>query len=369
MKVVRSLTLQLKPLLGWHQSRLECLAHIIVNLIVSGSVNLVTIAEFMRGDAKIASHHKRLKRFFCGYDFCLDQIARIIVTWMAPDKDWVLTIDRTNWKLGKKTINIFMLAIVLKGVALPVIWMILPRDGNTNTTQRITLLSRFIRLFGTSKIAYLTADREFKGGDWLRWLRKNNIHWRIRITKDTLIPNKYENRKLKATRFFSLQVGESMHLNKVRTVWGVEVFVAAHRSAQEHIIIVSDVPSKSILNDYMLRWNVETLFQSYKERGFNLEDTRLVEAEKLSRLLAVMALALCWCYSTGTWRNEQEPIKVLKHKRLAFSLFRYGLSLLRSTLVNPIRKCRKLASLLRKFCESVSSKLSTSVIEQAVFIC
>ncbi|MEJ2755261.1 MAG: hypothetical protein P8104_05350 [Gammaproteobacteria bacterium] len=59
MKVVRSLTLQLKPLLGWHQSRLECLAHIIVNLIVSGSVNLVTIAEFMRGDAKITSHHKR----------------------------------------------------------------------------------------------------------------------------------------------------------------------------------------------------------------------------------------------------------------------------------------------------------------------
>jgi hypothetical protein len=106
----------------------------------------------------------------------------------------------------------------------------------------------------------------------------------------------------------------------------------------------------------MQRWGVETLFQSYKGRGFNLEETRLIVPEKMSRLLAVMALALCWCYTTGVWRNEKDPIKILKHKRPAFSIFRYGLSELRRTLVNPVVNAKKLTWLLRKFCASVTSK-------------
>ncbi|MCD9457417.1 hypothetical protein [Marinibactrum halimedae] len=57
MKDVRSLTHKLKPLLGWHQSCAECLAHLMINLIISGSVNLAVLAEYMGGTAQIASNH------------------------------------------------------------------------------------------------------------------------------------------------------------------------------------------------------------------------------------------------------------------------------------------------------------------------
>ncbi|WP_416053975.1 transposase [Marinibactrum halimedae] len=30
-----------------------------------------------------------------------------------------------------------------------------------------------------------TADREFKGGEWLKWLKTQGIHWRIRIANNT----------------------------------------------------------------------------------------------------------------------------------------------------------------------------------------
>ncbi|WP_265578869.1 hypothetical protein [Psychrobacter sanguinis] len=30
-----------------------------------------------------------------------------------------LTIDRTNWKWGKSNLNIFMLGVVYKGIAIP----------------------------------------------------------------------------------------------------------------------------------------------------------------------------------------------------------------------------------------------------------
>ncbi len=237
MKTVRSLSYKLKPLLGWHQSRVEC--------------------------------------FFREMEMNFDQFAKLIVAWLAPEKDWVLCIDRTNWKLGNSFYNVLILGIELKGVALPVMWVLLPAQGNSNTTQRIELLSRFIKLFGHERIAYLAADREFKGGDWLKWLKKQGVHWRIRIANNTLIPNRHRNRKLRATRFFSLKVGESLTLNHPRNIWGVDVFVSAHRSAQEHIIVISDAPCKTILSDYMRRWAIETLFQSYKGRGFNLEQTRL----------------------------------------------------------------------------------------------
>ena len=82
---------------------------------------------------------------------------------------------------------------------------------------------------------------------------------------------------------------------------------------------------------------IETLFQSLKGRGFNLEETHLQEPERISKLFAVLALAFCWCYKVGEWRNSVIPIKTKSHGRLAKSVFRYGAEWLRQ-LFNDIRR-------------------------------
>lgn len=38
---------------------------------------------------------------------------------------------------------------------------------------------------------------------------------------------------------------------------------------------------------------IETWFGIFKSRGFNLEDTHLQDSERLSRLLALLTIALC----------------------------------------------------------------------------
>ena len=65
--------------------------------------------------------------------------------------------------MGKKNINILMLAIVHKGIAIPIFWILLNKRGNSDTTERIALIKRFIRIFGQDKIESLVADREFIG--------------------------------------------------------------------------------------------------------------------------------------------------------------------------------------------------------------
>jgi len=47
-------------------------------------------------------------------------VARLIVR-QLPDGQYLLTLDRTNWKFGQTNINILCLAIVQQGVAIPVL--------------------------------------------------------------------------------------------------------------------------------------------------------------------------------------------------------------------------------------------------------
>ncbi len=57
----------------------------------------------------------------------------------------------------QKKINILMLSIVYKGIAIPLYWDLLDKRGNSNTDERISLLEKFINNFGVDKIEYYFA--------------------------------------------------------------------------------------------------------------------------------------------------------------------------------------------------------------------
>ena len=56
-----------------------------------------------------------------------------------------------------------------------------------------------------------------------------------------------------------------------------------------------------------MRWQIETLFSCLKGRGFNLEDTHLTKQDRVSKLVAVNALAFCWAYLTGLAVIDDKP--------------------------------------------------------------
>ena len=94
----------------------------------------------------------------------------------------------------------------------------------------------------------------------------------------------------------------------------------------ELLLVVSPQFNANAIQDYALRWEIETLFSCLKGRGFNLENTRLTDPRRVKKLIAVLAISFCWCYLTGEWQhNQKKAIKIKKHGRLSTSLFRYGL--------------------------------------------
>ncbi|MBN8749642.1 MAG: transposase [Variovorax sp.] len=56
-------------------------------------------------------------------------------------------------------------------------------------------------------------------------------------------------------------------------------------------------PLPCALDAYRHRWQIECLFADTKTRGFNIGDTRLTNPQKLSLLLAILALALAWTHA------------------------------------------------------------------------
>ncbi len=105
-----------------------------------------------------------MQRFFAGQYFDYRQISQLIFNMFSFDQVQ-LTLDRTNrWEMGKtRMICILMLAIVYRGIAIPILWTLLNKSGNSDTKERIALIQRFIAIFGKDRIVNVFADREFIG--------------------------------------------------------------------------------------------------------------------------------------------------------------------------------------------------------------
>jgi hypothetical protein len=339
MSPAHLLKLELKGFLPWHQARLDCLAHLILAMIEVRTVNLTQLALAFELAVQPESVYQRVKRFFRHHVFETDVVAVLVTNWLDLGERWVLCLDRTNWQLGRTPINILVLSVAYDGVAVPLMWSVLGKKGNSSTDERVALLERFRCRFPEQRIDCLTADREFRGHRWLGYLLKHSIPFRIRIPNNTQTHNRQRNARLSVTRLFPIAIGETMVLNRPRRLWGHTLYLVATRAVNgEYVIVVTTHAPQQALADYRKRWDIECLFAAMKRRGFNLEDTHITDPERVARLIAVMTLALCWCYKVGLWLDQQKPITIKKHQRRARSVIRLGFDTLRRVLLNGASK-------------------------------
>jgi hypothetical protein len=102
----------LRPHFDLSKSRLETLAVLLVGLANCRTVNLSHLASQFPGAAKHSSNYRRLQRFFQFVELDGDVAARLIMRMLNLIGPTLLALDRTNWKLGSRDVNILMLAVV-----------------------------------------------------------------------------------------------------------------------------------------------------------------------------------------------------------------------------------------------------------------
>jgi hypothetical protein len=329
----------LRPHLAWHGARLSFLAAFLIALLRVKTVNFSALATAFSGKTQTESHYKRLQRFFRHYELDYAEIAQAVVALMAIPEPWTLSIDRTEWQFGDSIFNILMLGVVQEGVAFPLVWCLLDKRGNSNSNERMQLFNQFLERFGEREIACLTAEREFVGKAWLSYLLSDPLTpFRIRIREHHSLSDGRQRLKVKVL-FQDLQVGQHTVLRHQRLLWGRWVYIAALRLEDGSLLVVAtQTAPKAAITDYAQRWGIETLFGIFKTRGFCLESTHLTDPERLSKLLALLSLALVWVFLTGEWLHPLKPLAIKNHGRRAKSIFRYGFDHLRNIVLNLDQK-------------------------------
>lgn len=319
--------------------RIDLLARLMTALLQVCTVNYAQLALALNAAVQPASNIKRLQRFFAQFHFAHRAYVQFIWQQFASHQT-VLAIDRTHWKFGQHHINVVMISITYKGTAIPLVWKLLGKAGDSSQRERITLMRAllwFLCPAQKAQIQVLTADREFIGHLWLSYLIAQDIDFVIRIRKDALVSQ--ANKTMHAHRIFATEPLRS--LRKPRQVFGLSLYMSGQQlSSSEYLILISTLKGKQMVDLYQQRWQIELLFGCLKSRGFYFEDTHQQKDERINTMIFVLALALCWAVKTGEWLLEQGytiPVKQLKNrKEKLFSLFRIGLDQLKVHMLHHL---------------------------------
>ncbi|HJD67787.1 MAG TPA: hypothetical protein LFV66_05030 [Rickettsia endosymbiont of Bembidion lapponicum] len=102
-------------------------------------------------------------------------------------ENYVVAIDRTNWKFGTSDINILFLVIIIGKISVPVYWNSLPHGGVCSGELMEEFLQKFIKNLGVEKIKYLLTVREFMNKEWLNFLINNHIKFAIPLKRENKI--------------------------------------------------------------------------------------------------------------------------------------------------------------------------------------
>jgi len=315
---------------GLRAPSLALLAALILALVGREDVRLTKLAAQLPGKALHSSKVKQLHRFFKNIRLPEDVLARFILSFADPMERLWLVIDRTNWRLGKTEINILLVAVILNGQALPLMWTLLPHGGSSSAAVRNALMERVLQVLPAKRIAGLLGDREFIGKKWFKFLNKAKVAPYIRLKGNTKVGGMPV-----WALFKGIAEGEVWWWYRTLLVYGVPLRVCAVRDTHGHVLYVATLEhGRHALEAYSRRWSIECLFKHWKGSGFDLEATHLTHPDRLATLLALVTLTSVWAWRVGEAEHERAPIPVLAHGRLAVSVVRHGLNTLKSALVN-----------------------------------
>ncbi|GAA4011395.1 hypothetical protein GCM10022631_24620 [Deinococcus rubellus] len=155
----------------YRKNQVDLLALLVLALIQAKDVRHAALAERCCGNTQTASVIRRIERFFEGHPVCPLDVARLVLALLPDSKRREFIVDRTNWKLGLTDVNALVLAVNWRGVAVPLLFELLPHGGSSDTDTRLILLDQALTLLDCCDVATLYGDREFIGQSELRvWL-------------------------------------------------------------------------------------------------------------------------------------------------------------------------------------------------------
>jgi Transposase DDE domain len=330
MTKILEIKTKIQSFLKLDQRNLEFIALFIKALIEKRTSNINQLSNILNLQVKKKSNARRTRRFLKKPRDWQTQIARWILSFYPGDL--MLSLDRTEWMIGKIPVNFLILALTIQSFSFPLIFSLLGKEGSSSTAEVIALLDK-VKAWFEGRHVLLLADREFLSQGLLKYLRLTRLNFDFRLKKNAIIS--YKGHAARPMRWFeNLKKGQGSWLKRKVWVYGERVYLIGIRlqkpteDGDEFVFVVTNACPQAALGLYSYRWGIENLFEVLKTRGFHIEATRIRCAIRLANLLSLLTLALFWAYQTGELISSCEPIRELAHGRLEHSVFRAGLDAL-----------------------------------------
>jgi len=196
------------------------------------------------------------------------------------------------------------LSVVYRGRAVPVVWEVI-EHGSSSVTHAAyeALLDAVPPLLPAGIKVVFLADRGFADTELLAHLRRLEWHFRIRLKASFSVvrPGQPSGK----VEDFALTPGRALFLHNVAITaeqFGpVSLALARHTNTGESWCIVSDEPTGvQTFVEYGLRFDIEENFLDDKSNGFQLESSLVRDADALTRLCFVVAVATLYLVAQGT---------------------------------------------------------------------
>lgn len=282
---------------------------LVATMLEVRSANCMDLAASLPRPCKLVSkRYQWIERFLANDLVDADEVMapygrEVLERLSADGQTVVLMIDQSK---ATDLHQMVMVSVRIGNRALPLAWRVKETQGAIGFAEQRKALEAVLAMLPEGVRVVLMGDRFYGSPDLIAWCRKQDWHWRLRLKQDLLV---FEDGG-ETTLGLCLARGEHMLSDIELTHKRVRTHVAmVHEPGHPEpwIIAMSETPTAHRAFDYGLRWGIEAMFSDFKTRGFGLEDSQIQYADRLSRLILVMALALYWAVSTGMWDAEHNP--------------------------------------------------------------
>lgn len=335
-----------------HGHRTKTLAFFVFGLVLAGSARLPVIAEELLAisGAKTPSIERRLARFLANQHVAVVPIWTCLLAQVLPffrDQRLVFVLDLTP--LDERACVVY-LGLLVHSRLLPVGWQVMPLHDTWEERPwaSVGILMDRVRAHLGNADCMLIADRGLAGMALVQLCQQRHWHYLLRVSKEhTFQPQggKYIGQwrtfadlvgRIGQSWFGPALIWQEHHLSAfVSAIWE-----PGHREAW---FLISDQPAgRARVQAYRRRMRVESSFQDFKRRGWDIEGTVITDRARLDRLLLVLFLAVWWVtHLAASCLHEGQRDHFDRHDRRDKGIFRLG----RLWLHDLLRRDRQAASL------------------------
>jgi hypothetical protein len=297
-------------------------------LAVSPNCHLATLALGLPLPGQREHLIQRLRRFLKNERVNPSECYRPVVRYLFAhwsDREVSLVMDRTDLQ---DRWSILTLGAAYQKRVLPLAWEVLP-FGGTCAELQIALLRRAQPYLPPDVRVNFYGDCEFRAVPLQQACQGYGWHWQVGLKSDIYF--RHGDGDWQPLRNLNLQVGQRCYVQEVyltqEYAFGPVNLMADWSPNQEtpRYWVLDQRADAQAWRRGRKRYWIEPTFRDWKSYGFDLEKSKLDDADRLNVLLLGMAITTVWLIHIGDWLTHSGRRQELAPEdKTDYSVFRLG---------------------------------------------